>query len=94
MGMPPLSADGTPSQQFAEYLRGYALLNGSPDLVEKINMLTDDPSWPMLEVPLVAILTLDEDERISDAEIEAAFGCDQNCSFSTISEGQGLLNQF
>ena len=87
MTMPALTAAGTPSQEFGEYLRGYALLHGSPNLVEKIEMITSEASWSMLEVPLVAILTLDEDERISDAEIEAAFGCDGNCSFNVMSQG-------
>ena len=87
MTMPALTAAGTPSQEFGEYLRGYALLHGSPNLAEKIEMITSEASWSMLEVPLVAILTLDEDERISDAEIEAAFGCDGNCSFNVMSQG-------
>ena len=66
MTMPALTAAGTPSQESGEYLRGYAPLHESPNLVRKIEMITSAASWSKLEVPLVAILTLDEDEKISE----------------------------
>ena len=81
----------TPSKEFAKFLHGYALIHASTDVADEISDMTKSPNWAKLEAPLVAILLIDRDERVSDDELEAAFNCDVVCDFTTRIEGMGFI---
>merc|ERR1719281_304799 len=81
--MPELSS-GTPSKQLASYMRGFALMHNSTKLAEDVYILSKDDGWAGLEVPLMALVLLDSDPRITDDEINNAFGCASGCDFSGI----------
>ena len=59
-----------------------------PNIADEISEMTRSPNWSKLEAPLVAILLLDSDDRVTDEELESAFGCDVSCDFTTKIDGQ------
>ena len=59
-----------------------------PNIADEISEMTRSPNWSKLEAPLVAILLLDSDDRVTDEELESAFGCDVSCDFTTRIDGQ------
>ena len=81
--LPELTRAG-PAQELAAFLQGYALQHGTLADVEEMRTLTESAEWYGLAGPLMALVVVDDSTLASDAEVEAAFGCDTACDFTSV----------